>query len=299
MLRKISLVFLLLSSPAAAKIPAVVTDLPAVHSLVSQVMQGVGTPQILLDQGSDPHSFQLRPSQARAISQADLLFWIGPELTPWLQRAISGIGLKGKQLELFEAQGTILRSFEDSDEHKTHEHGEHDHSGLDPHVWLDPKNALIWLDLIASELGKSDPENAATYLTNASSAKIEITALIAETELALAPVENRPIVVFHDAYGYFADRFNLKIAGVIRDGDAVAPGAAHLTELQAKIGHLNIACAFSEATHDPALIHSMFKDTGIAIGTLDPSGSSLTYGPNLYADLIRNLTNELMICAKN
>lgn len=122
MLRKISLVFLLLSSPAAAKIPAVVTDLPAVYSLVSQVMQGVGTPQILLDQGSDPHSFQLRPSQARAISQADLLFWIGPELTPWLQRAISGIGLKGKQLELFEAQGTILRSFEDSGEHETHEH---------------------------------------------------------------------------------------------------------------------------------------------------------------------------------
>lgn len=304
MFRKFSLVFLMLGSTAMADTPAVMTDIPAIHSLVSKVMLGVGSPDVLLERGSSPHSFQLTPSQARVMSQADLLIWLGPDLTPWLKRAISGIGLSGEQIRLLETEGTILRQFTGGKKHKSddshgHKHTGHKHTGLDPHAWLDPKNAAVWLDVIAEELAKSDPENAAKYRANAANAKTGIMTLIDETKLALVPIQDRPIVVFHDAYGYFADRFGLKIGGAIRDGDAVAPGAAHLTGLQAKISGGHIACAFADVGHDPALLSAMFDGTDIPTGKLDPTGSSLEYGPDLYRDLIRNLATELMICADN
>ncbi|PIE15624.1 MAG: zinc ABC transporter substrate-binding protein [Rhodobacterales bacterium] len=303
MLRKLSCALLMAGSPAMAEAPAVTTDIGAVHSLVAQVMQGVGRPEILLDQGGDAHSFQLRPSQARQLANADLLFWVGPELTPWLQRAVDGIGVKGAEIQLMHAPGAILRDFDGTkalthEDHDNHAEAAHHHEGLDPHLWLDPQNAIVWLDHIAHELAKADPEHASQYQANATAAKGRIAALMAQTRQRLAPVQNRAIVVSHDAYGYFADRFGLQIAGSIRDGDAASPGAAHLQELQAKIDRAEVVCAFGEVNHEPGLLDTLFEGHDIPVGNLDPSGVSLRYGPELYGDLIANLVQSLLICAK-
>lgn len=348
---KYTFAFLLLTSPVAAQAPSVLTDIPAVHSLVSQVMQGVASPQILLDQGSDPHSFQMRPSQARALSEADMLFFIGPELTPWLERAIDGVGIKGEVIELLEAKGTVLREFEehgDHDEHEKHDehtdhekhdehadhdnheekhdddahanegeehgheehghgehghgehgHGEHHHDGIDPHAWLTPLNAIVWLDKIASELAVIDAQNADAYLANASAAKVRIAQLDTEIAALLAPMKDTPIIVFHDAYGYFADQYDLNIAGTIREGDAATPGAAHLSELRQMISQSGVACAFGEEQHDPALVQTLFADANVSMGVLDPSGTSLEYGPELYDALLRKIAQEIAGCVAN
>lgn len=293
----------LLVSPVAAQTPSVLTDIPAVHSLVSQVMQGVGDPTILLNKGSDPHSFQMRPSQARALSQADLLFFIGPELTPWLERAINGVGIKGEAIELLEVEGTTLREFEEHgdeqhEEGEAHEEGHH-HDGIDPHAWLTPDNAKVWLDGIAAKLAAIDAENAALYLENARTAKARIDLLDAEIANILAPMHDTPIIVFHDAYGYFADHFGLTIAGAIRTGDAATPGAAHLVKVRQIIAKSGIACAFGEEQHDPALLEALFADAKISIGVLDPVGSSQEYGPDLYAALLRNMAQEIASCTDN
>ena len=91
-MRRLTLSVLLATAalPAFADAPRVVTDIAPVHSLVSQVMAGVGTPDLLLDGSADPHSVQLKPSQARAVSQADLVVWVGEELEPWLARVLAG-----------------------------------------------------------------------------------------------------------------------------------------------------------------------------------------------------------------
>ncbi len=274
MLRILPIFLLLLALPARAEVPKVMTDIPAVHSLVAQVMEGVDAPDILLTQGSDPHSFQLRPSQARALSQADLVFWIGPELTPWLGRAIKGVGIKGRSITLLD----------------------HASKNTDPHAWLDPQNAALWLDVIALELAALDPDSASIYKANAAIARSEIAEMQAEVQRTLAPIHTTPIVVFHDAYGHFADRFDLNIVGSIRLGDAAAPGAAHLARLRALISQHNIGCAFAEADHDPALVQSLLEGTDIPIGTLDPIGTTLDYGPDLYGDLIRNLATDIAQC---
>ena len=276
MLRILSIFLLIFTAPARADVPKVLTDIPAVHSLVAQVMDGVGVPDILLTQGSDPHDFQLRPSQARALSQADFIFWIGPGLTPWLERAIEGIGIKGASIVLLD----------------------HSDNNTDPHAWLDPQNAIRWLDLIANELASLDPENATAYLGNAALARVNISEMSNEVRQTLAPTRGIPIVVFHDAYGHFANRFDINIAGSIRLGDAASPGAAHLAQLRSLISQHAIGCAFGETDHDPALLRNMFKGTGIPVGTLDPVGTTLDYDLELYNTLIRNLAAEIAQCQR-
>lgn len=308
-----SLPLALLPAFVNAEVPRVVTDIPAVQSLVAQVMEGVGAPEVLLEQGANAHNYQLRPSQARALQEADLVIWIGPEMTPWLGRAIEGVSLGGQALSLLKAPGTHLQAFgagaHDHDDHAEeahddhdHEaeaemHDDHDHSGTDPHVWLDPVNAESWLGLIAQELSARDPDNAAQYATNAEAAAARIAALDARIAAELTPVAGRPFVVFHDAYGYFTAHYGLTQAGTVALGDAAAPGAEHLSELRADLQAGGVVCAFPEAQHDPKQVRQLVEGTGVKLGgALDPSGSSLPYGPALYEGLMQGLADTLTAC---
>ena len=303
-----------LVTPAAAQVPRVITDIPPVQALVAQALGDLGQPVLLLDKGADAHSFQLRPSQAAALAEADLVVWIGPEMTPWLDRAVEGLATDVAQLRLLEAEGTHLRSFgedpaEDHDDHADeagHDHAaepaaedghEHDHAhdGVDPHAWLDPANAQLWLGLIAAELARLDPANAATYQANAAQAQAEVAALDARLDAALAPVRDKPFAVFHDAYGYFADHYGLTIAGTVALGDAAPPGAAHLAELQASLG--KALCIFPETQHDPKMVETIAADTGLRIGgALDPEGAGLEPGPQVYGTILSGMTDTLIAC---
>ena len=314
------------STPVMAEVPKVVTDIPAVHALVSQVMGDLGQPVLLLEKGSNAHDFQLRPSQAQALSGADLVVWIGPEMTPWLDRTLRGLALKGDVVGLLAAEGTFRRDFGDTgghdhDEHATESHAGHDdhakaddhgkdahadhddagdahaHDGVDPHVWLDPANARHWVSLIAAELAHHDAANAATYAANADAAAKAITALDATIAARLAPVQGKPFVVFHDAYGYFATHYGLSMAGSISLGDAAAPGAARVQAVRDLLRDGKAVCVFPEAQHDPRLVETVVEGTNVRVGaTLDPSGSTLEAGPGLYAALLTGLADGLVDC---
>lgn len=346
------------SAPAAADVPKVIADTPVVHSLAAQVMAGLGTPDLVLDRGADPHSFQLRPSQARALAAADLVLWVGPELTPWLERAMAGLRPRGSVLALLAAEGTLRRAYgdgshrhgehhdhdhdHDHDDGHDHDHGhghahghghgdghdhdkdhahdhahgeghghagdhadghghdhahDHAHDGTDPHAWLDPANARVWTALIAAELARLDPANAATYAANAAAAVAGIEAIEAEVRARLAPVAGAPIVVFHDAYGYFAARFGLNVAGSIALGDAAAPGAARLAAIRERLAAEKVVCVFPEVQHDRRLAEVVVAGTPARLGAaLDPSGSSLEPGPDLYRALMTGLAEAIADC---
>ena len=334
--------------PALAEVPKVVTDIHPVHALVSQVMGDLGAPVLLLERGASEHDFQLRPSQAADLADADLVVWIGPELTPWLDRALDGIGGGSAQLALLSAEGTTLRDFaedgahmhgdekaghedhghddhghddhahedhakdaaaEDAGHDHGHDHGAeaadadhadhgHSHEGTDPHAWLDPANAKLWLGVIAAELGRIDAANAATYAANATAAAAQIEALDAEVAALLAPARDKPLVVFHDAYGYFAAHYGLQVFGSIALGDATAPGAARLADLRAGVEGEAALCLFPEAQHDDGLVKQLADGTGATIGAaLDPNGSTQEPGPDAYAGLMRSLATAIADCA--
>ncbi len=305
----ISSILATLPFAAMAEVPKVITDIPPVHALVSQVMGDLGTPVLLLEKGADEHDFQLRPSQMRDITGADLVVWIGPDLTPWLARALQNAPAGYMSLTLLDLEGTttIARSAAEGDQNAEKavaeskppaEEAGDDHGGIDLHAWLNPQNAIYWLDMIAAELAKADPPNAAVYHANAVTSKARIAAMDQELQAMLAPVKNRSFVTFHDAYGYFVAQYGLSFAGSVAVSDASAPGAARLRALQDTLGQ-GVICAFPEVQHDPALLMQLLQGTNVRAGAaIDPVGSSLPFGPDAYDTLMRNLATHLLDCLK-
>jgi zinc transport system substrate-binding protein len=290
------------------------------------VMGDAGTAEVLLPQGGDAHDFQLRPSQAQDLATADVVIWLGPEMTPWLDRALKGLG-RDEGLVLLDAPETMLvyrggdedaAQHEDGHNHAAaqksesaahedhtkeaahgHDHEEegHAHEGVDPHAWLEPENARIWLGLIADALAKADPEQAAMYHANADAARQEIDATEAEVQAVLAPVKDKPFAVMHAAYGYFAAHFGVQIVGSLRSGDAVMPGAGHISDLQAGLQQSGAVCIFPEANHDASSAEQMAEATGLRLGrALDPEGSMLPPSTALYGDLLLGLATTMAEC---
>ncbi|MCB5411163.1 zinc ABC transporter substrate-binding protein [Pseudogemmobacter faecipullorum] len=316
----------LTTSMAMAAPPQIVTDVPVVHSLVSMVTGDLTQPELLLEKGGSEHHFQLRPSQASLIAAADLVVQIGPELTPWLNKALALRPAEAPVLQLLHDKGTHRRTYGEAAESEAHNHDhdhdhdapageaeaqhdhdhdhDHDHAGhdhgpgsTDPHAWLEPGNARHWLGLIAAELARLDPENAATYAANARAGAAEIARADQEAQAKLAPVAAKPFATFHDAYGYYTAHYRLNFAGSIAMGDAGTPGARHLSALRARVQAGEILCLFPEVGHDRAPLERVAEATGVQIGgLLDPVGTGMEPGAALYPTLLTRTADTLAEC---
>ena len=290
--------------------PNVATDITPVHSLVSQVMAGVGTPDLLIQSGASPHNYSLSPSEAEALQEADLVFWIGEGLTPWLERSLDNLSPTSTKIELLEAQGTTTYAFregatfgahEDEDDgHEDEAHEDehhHDHSGVDPHAWLDPANGKVWLDVIASALAEKDPENASQYLENAAISKAKIDTATLSIENTIAQLQDKQFIVFHDAYQYFEKRFGIMAAGSISISDASKPSPGRIAEIRQLVEDLSVSCVFTEPQYNPGIVNAVFGDTGVnTSGVIDPLGSGLVTGTNLYSNLLIEIAKGLQSC---
>lgn len=306
----IALAGALLAGTASAG-PSVATDIPPIHSLVARVMQGVGEPALILPPGASPHTHAMRPSEAAALADAELVFWVGETLTPWFGRAVASLAQDAVSVELLDAPGTVLLPVRDriagasdiSGEDGEGQGGQnagrvvdHGHGGVDPHAWLDPRNALAWLASIAGALSRADPANAATYVANAAAARAELDMLAGELETTLGPVRDRPFVAYHDAYRYFETRFGLASAGAIAVSDASAPSPARIEAIRAALGRLDAGCVFAEPQFDEGLVATVTEGTRARAATLDPVGVTLTPGPALYPQLLRDLAAAIADC---
>ena len=291
---------LLLSSAALADVPEVVTDIAPIHGLVARVMGELGAPELLVEPGASPHGYALRPSQAAGLQRADLVVMMGHELTPWLEGPVAQLAAGAVVMELLDTQGTTVLSAREvaafePDDHHEHDH-DHAHEGADPHAWLDPQNAVAWLDSIADALADLDPANAETYRENAAGGSAEIAAAQADAADRLAPLAERPYVVFHDAFQYFEARFGLAGVGAISLSDATPPSAARVAEIRALVEAEGVVCAFSEPQFNPAILDTVTQGTGARLGTVDPVGAPLSTGPGFYPALIAAITNDVAAC---
>ena len=297
----------------------VVTSIKPVHSLVAAVMQGVGTPDLIVEGAGSPHTYALKPSQAKQLQEADLVFWMSHDLEAFLEKSIDGIATKAVSVPLMESRGLITLGFreggafddhghdehDDHDEHdkdddhdheKHDDHDEHDHGEVDPHVWLDPENAKAMVHEIEEALAKADPANAATYESNAEAVMAKLDSLVAEIDSELQPVKGRGYIVFHDAYQYFENRFGVSAIGSITVSPEVLPGAERVSDLQEKVRSLDATCVFSEPQFEPKLVATVTENTNARTGVLDPLGAAIDKGPNLYFTLIRNMASSLKNC---
>ena len=322
---------LILGNTAFADVPKVAVDIAPVHSLVSRVMEGVGTPKLVIPAGASPHGYSLRPSEAKALQDADMVIWMGEDLAPWMEKSVETLSKGAEVITLLEESETKLLDFregalfeehdhgdhddhddhdhdkdhddhdkdhDDHDDHDGHDddHDEHAHGEHDPHAWLSIENAQTWLNLVAGKLSAADPENAGLYFANAAEARAEIDALVKEVNSILEPVRGRNFVVFHDAYQYFETSFDFPAAGAISLGDASDPSAARIAEIQGRVRNEGINCVLSEPQYNPNLVETVLSGTDAKTGIIDPLGSNLEPGPKLYGDLIRNMAKALAGC---
>ena len=315
MSRKLSSVFAtaaLMSSTALADVPNVVVDIAPVHSLVARVMQDVGAPDLIIRSGASPHDYRLRPSEAKALQDANLVIWMGKELTPWMEDAVKTLSTEAAILTLLEKDETTLLEFRESvlfeehdhDDHSDKEHAEtedqdhdeHAHGAHDPHAWLSPENAKIWLNLIAAQLSTADPDNASTYFVNAAAAVTEIDTLMADVSTMLDPIRGNSFIVFHDAYQYFETVFEFLASGAISLGDATDPSPARIARVQDRIQEQKVQCVLAEPQFKKGLVVTVLEGTDAKTSIIDPLGVALEPGPALYPQLIRNMAKTLVDC---
>lgn len=180
-----------------------------------------------------------------------------------------------------------------------HDHGHGAEEGVltfDPHVWLDPENTKAMASAVAAELAKADPANAGSYASNAQAFAAALDTLSAELKAEVAPLQDKPFVVFHDAYQYFETRFGLTAAGSISDISAQAPSAQRLKEVREKLAATKAQCVFREPQYDGKVVATVIEGTSAKEGVLDPLGAALTPGPEAYQQLLRNLAASLKAC---
>ena len=182
------------------------------------------------------------------------------------------------------------------DKHAKDDHDDHGHGEFDPHVWLDPINAKAIVQEIEEALVKVDPKNAKKYEANADRIAKEMDKLVEELREQLKPVQEKGFIVFHDAYQYFEQRFGVSAIGSITVSPEVMPGAERVSELRKKIMDLSATCVFSEPQFEPKLVKTLVEGTGARTGVLDPLGASLTKGPDLYSQLVREMARSLKDC---
>ena len=278
---------------ARAEVPAVVADIPPVHSLVARVMVGVGKPDQIIRNGASPHSYSLRPSEAAALEQADLVVWIGPGLTPWMEKSVRTLARDAKQITLMEIDNTILLPARDD---AVFGKDEHDHGPVDPHGWLDPMNGRVWLAAIAKELAALDPKNAVLYRTNAAAGQIELDSAMNEAAEILAGMNDVQFAVSHDAFQYFEARFELAPKAAIFAGDARAPGPARIAALRQSVQANAIACLIAEPQFDQSFVGLVLDRSDATIVELDPLGAAIDPGPGLYVALIAKMAAGLAAC---
>ena len=295
----------------------VVTSIKPIHSLATYVMDGVGKPNVIVDGYNSPHGFSLKPSHAKMIENADLIIWVGEDLETFLEKPLDSIAKKATKVELMDLKGIKKLKFREKnifeghddhghkkdkhddhghkkDKHDDHGHEGHAHGEHDPHIWLDPMNAKVIIKEITNQLVKLDSANSEKYKANSKEAIADIDALTKSIKKDLN--KNSRVVVFHDAYQYFENRFGIKVLGALTVNTDVLPGAEQLAEIREVIEHEKVNCIFSEPQFNPSIIKTIAKDTNIKTGVLDPLGATIDKGKGMYSELLKNMSSSFKGC---
>lgn len=311
----------------------VVASIKPVHSLVSGVMAGVGEPYLIIQGTASPHTFSLRPSDAAVLENARVVFLVDESMETSLAGPIDTLARNARVVMLSQAKGLVRRPLREGGDLEAHDHGhdehfpghrddaehpgeeeahghhddehsdedakgfEHEeHGAFDMHLWLDPVNAAAMVRAIAGVLSEVDPSNASTYVVNAQMFLDRLEDLTAEISTDLAPVREKPFIVFHDAYRHFEDRFGLTAVGSVVVSADQSPGVRRIMELRDKVSQLGAVCVFSEVQFDSRLVDTIIEGTPARVGILDPLGTQAEDGSGAYFDLLRSMAASFGGC---
>ncbi|AQT43347.1 zinc transport system substrate-binding protein [Bartonella apihabitans] len=294
------LIFLSGLSAQASSVPHVVVSIKPLHSLVAAVMGKLGTPALIVKQAGSEHGYALKPSDAKILSEADIIFIANPDMELFLVKPIENLGVKDRMIALSAAPGVELLPIREGglfeDHGDDHNHGGDTAHAMDFHFWLDPENARKVVAYVADVLAKKDPDHAEIYHNNANAYDKVIVETEQNIKQSVAPVSDENFIVFHDAYQYFEHRFGLHAIGSVALDPERQPGAQRISAIKNTILQQKAVCVFAEPQYPNKLVDIVIESTPAKVGMLDPLGQSLPEGAGLYPELIANLADNLVNC---
>ncbi len=289
---------LLLAVTRGESAPLVVSTIKPLQSLAGMVMQDIAEPVLLIPANISPHNYRMTPSGAKQLQQANLVLWVGPPLESKLTKPLATLVQTAQILTLIEEPELKILPARRGGTHNAEDDHDH-HTGIDPHLWLDPDNAIVILKLLCRYLSKTDPENAAQYRANTKNSISKIQAMDQEISASLTNLQDRPYLVLHDAFQYFESHYNLAQAGAITANPERKPSAKRIQALRTSIHKNNIACVFTEPQFGTQLANIIIEGTTTQIATLDPIGASIKSTQHEYIALMEQLATNLVDCLSN
>lgn len=264
------------STGAAADYTVIATT--SVFADLAQLALGDNvTIETIIPAGVDVHTFEPSPADAQKLAGANLIVMNGLGLDEWALSLLEAAGKSEEDvLELAEgideSNAWVYLEGEEHDEEEGEEHSEeegeeHGHGGTDPHIWLDPKGAAIYVDRIAARVAAELPERAAEIESARDAGLAEIAALDEELRVGFAAVEAsaRKIVTFHDAFGYFARAYEIEIVGVAVEAPGQEPSAKEIAALIDAIKAAGVTSVFSEAQFPSKVLDQVAAETGATV----------------------------------
>lgn len=269
----------------------VVASIRPVHSLLSQLTQGVAEPVLLLDQNQSAHHFSLRPSQRNTLSHADVFFWVGEPLESFMPRVIKALPRQVKTVALISNKKLHLL-----EPRSANDHG-HGHTSIDPHIWLSVENALAMAEQMQQVLVSHDPGHRTTYEHNYLQLKNRLVQLQQRLAQSLNS-KNFDYLVYHDAFQYFEAALKIAPLAAISDDEEHAPGMRHLVSINQLINKKNISCIIFNTSQPPAVARKLTKAGSIQQLFVQPLGQNIKAGPELYFDLMSSLASAYQQCSQ-
>lgn len=300
MLRFCLLILLFMPLPAMAA-PKIVATIAPLAGIAAAVTEGVSEPGLLIKNNASPHTYQLKPSDAALLAEANVILWVGAGMETFLADKWPAIAPTAKLIGVMDEDAGMIHlpvregdnwAYEDSDHHNH----EHDHGKDDPHAWLNPLNAITMAKRLAEVLAVIDAGNAARYHANAEKFAADTFRLDAGIKAMLAPAAGKGFILFHDAYQYLEQRYSLNALGAITLAPDVPPSARRIAQLQQRIKTQQAVCVFAEPQFSPQMVNTLVKGTTARIGTLNPDASDIAVSPALYGEYLRRLAGAISAC---
>ena len=279
--------------------PAVAVTVKPLHSLVAAVMSGIGKPDLLISGTARARDYTPAAGVAQQLAKARLVFWIGPMLERNLAHPLASVAGATEVVAVSEGPGIVLRPARTGGAWSLEDDapvGSGTTFETDGDLWLDPRNARAIVATVTARLGAADSAHAGRYTANAAKLYARLDALDASFQQQLSPVASRRFLVYRDDYQYLEQHYRLSAVGAVLGASGEAPGRLRMEAVRHQVKVSRARCVFGEPDAPESLLDAVADGLGVRTGTLDPEGSALKPGPDLYADLMSGLVASLRKC---
>ncbi len=260
-LSSITLATTLVSTAMAQALPVT-----ASFSILGDLVKVVGAERVsvntLVSANQDAHVFEPKPTDAKAINQSKLLVINGLGFEPWAQKLAKSANYRGTTLVASNGIKALVPNAEKG------KHHDHHHAEADPHAWQNPQNVIVYINNIAAALSKIDPAGASNYQGNAQAYIKELQALDAwaQAQFDRIPADKRKVITSHDAFAYFAARYNIQFLSAQGTSTETEPSAKQVAKLIKQIQREKIKTVYVENMSNPKLLEQLSKDAGAVVG---------------------------------